>query len=222
MSEVITLDINTPSVQYLCKKDKRLAKVISMVGTIIYSPHEDENTYSFLVHEIIEQMLSIKAGQKIYERLEDLCDGHVTPASISKLSDEEIRSTGTSNAKVTYIRSLTNAVINNDIDFPELKRLTDTEIIKKLTSIRGIGNWSAKMYLIFVLNRQDVLPFEDGAFLQSYRWMYKTEDCSAKAVSNKCKKWSPYSSIAARYLYRALDMGFTKEEFHLYKLGAFL
>ncbi|UZT81512.1 DNA-3-methyladenine glycosylase family protein [Caproicibacterium sp. BJN0003] len=217
MSEIITLDMNTPSVQYLCKKDRRLAKVISMVGRITYSPHDDENIYSFLVHEIIEQMLSIKAGDKIYKRLEDLCNGNVTPESISKLSDEEIRSAGTSKAKVTYIRSLTNAVSNNDIDFLELQKLSDTEIIKKLTAIRGIGNWSAKMYLIFVLNRQDVLPFEDGAFLQSYRWMYKTEDCSAKAVSYKCKKWRPYSSIAARYLYRALDMGFTKEEFHLFK-----
>lgn len=217
MSEAITLDMNTPSVQYLCKKDRRLAKVISMVGEISYSPHNDENTYCFLVHEIIEQMLSIKAGQKIYGRLEELCDGWITPDSISKLSDEEIRSIGTSNAKVTYIRSLTEAVINNNIDFLEHKNLTDTEIMKELTSIRGIGNWTAKMYLIFVLNRQDVLPFEDGAFLQSYRWMYKVEDCSAKTVSNKCKNWKPYSSIAARYLYRALDMGFTKREFHLYK-----
>ncbi|MBK4210367.1 DNA-3-methyladenine glycosylase family protein [Bacillus licheniformis] len=217
MSEVITLNMNTPSVQYLCKKDKRLAKVISMVGEITYSLHKDENAYCFLVHEIIEQMLSIKAGQKIFGRLEELCNGSITPDSISKLSDEEIRSTGTSNAKVTYIRSLTNAVVYKDIDFSELKELSDTEIIKQLTSICGIGNWTAKMYLIFVLDHQDVLPFEDSAFLQSYRWIYKTKDCSAKSVLDKCKKWKPYSSIAARYLYRALDMGFTKEEFHLYK-----
>ncbi len=73
------------------------------------------------------------------------------------------------------------------------------------------------MYLIFVLNRQDVLPWEDGAFLQSYRWMYKTEDSSRKAVEQKCRKWKPYLAIAARFLYRALDEGFTKSEFHLFK-----
>ena len=78
MSEIITLDMNTPSVQYLCKKDKRLAKVISMVGPITYEPH-DEDPYSFLVHEIIEQMLSVKAGRVIYERLETLCNGNVSP-----------------------------------------------------------------------------------------------------------------------------------------------
>ena len=68
MPNVVTLDMNTPSVQYLCMKDKRLAKVINMVGSITYAPHIG-NTYSFLIHEIIEQMLSVKAGQKIYGRL---------------------------------------------------------------------------------------------------------------------------------------------------------
>ena len=95
--------------------------------------------------------------------------------------------------------------------------MDDPDVIKMLTSIKGIGNWSAKMYLIFALNRQDILPFEDMAFLQTYQWMYKTSDCKPASVSAKCKKWRPYSSIAARYMYRALDMGLTKEEFHLYK-----
>ena len=90
MSAVVTLDMNTPSVQYLCEKDKRLAKVISMVGPITYIPHV-ENPYPFFIHEIIEQMLSVKAGQKIYGRLENLCDGEVTPYRISLLSDDEIR-----------------------------------------------------------------------------------------------------------------------------------
>lgn len=187
-----------------------------MVGSITYTPHYGDDKYPFLIHEIIEQMLSIKAGQKIYGRLEDLCGGAVTHSTISALSDDEIRSTGTSNAKVSYIRNLTAAITKGDIDLDSLENLQDDEVIKKLTSIRGIGNWSAKMFLIFVLNRPDVLPFEDGAFLQTYRWMYKTEDSSPQAVKDKCEKWSPYSSIAARYLYRALDMGLTKEEFHLF------
>ena len=99
MPNVVTLDMDHPAVQYLCKKDKRLAKVIEMVGPIQYTPH-DEDAYSFLVHEIIEQMLSVKAGQKIFERLEELCSGNVSPEQIRNLSDEQIRSTGTSNAKV--------------------------------------------------------------------------------------------------------------------------
>ena len=215
MQNIITLDMNTPSVQYLCRKDKRMAKVISMVGTISYTPHN--NPYSFLVHEIIEQMLSVKAGQKIYARLEALCDGDISPNRVAKLSDDEIRSIGTSKPKVTYICSITDAIICKELVFEELAEMSDAEVMMALTKIRGVGSWTAKMYLIFVLNRPDVLPWEDGAFLQSYRWMYKTDAISRKSVEQKCRKWKPYSSIGARFLYRALDMGLTKSEFHLFK-----
>lgn len=216
MSEVITLDINSPPVQYLCKKDKRLAKVISMVGPITYSPHEDD-PYRFLIHEIIEQMLSVKAGQKIFSRLETLCAGEINPDNVSALTDEQIRGTGTSNAKVEYIRNLTDALESGTLSFSKLSEMPDKEVIREMTRIRGIGTWTAKMYLMFVLNRPDILPIEDGAFLQGYRWAYKTDDCNPASVTKKCKKWKPYSSIAARYLYRALDSGLTKEEFHLFK-----
>lgn len=212
---VIKLDDTSPAVQHLCKKDKRLAKVILQIGAITYEPHEDG--YAFLIHEIIEQMLSIKAGAKIYGRLQDLCDGHITPEAISQLTDEQIRSTGTSNGKVSYIRSLTNAITSGQLNLSHLTKLSDTEVTKSLTAIRGIGTWTAKMYLIFVLNRNDILPVEDVAFLQAYEWLYKTTDRSSATVMKKCKKWKPYSSIAARYLYRALDSGLIKNEFHLYK-----
>lgn len=216
MPNVVTLDMNTPAVQYLCEKDKRLAKVIKMVGPIQYTSH-DENAYSFLTHEIIEQMLSVKAGQKIYNRLEELCGEEVSPERICALTDEQIRGTGMSNAKVEYIRNITNAITNGMLDLEALKRLPDEEVVAILTKIRGIGNWTAKMYLIFVLDRQDVLPIEDGAFLQVFRWMYKTQSCNERIVTAKCKKWKPYSSVASRFCYRALDAGMTKEEFHLFK-----
>lgn len=210
----VTLNKQTPQVIYLCAKDKRLAKVIDMVGEITYSTHGDG--YEFLIHEIIEQMLSIKAGAKIYGRLSELCLGHITPESISNLSDEEIRGTGTSSSKVRYIRSLTQAVTTGQLILDKLPNLKDDDVIKQLTAIKGIGQWTAKMYLIFVLNRADVLPIEDVAFLQSYKWLYKTDDVSKESIQRKCKKWKPYSSIAARFMYRALDMGLTKEEFHLF------
>lgn len=216
MSELITLDQNTPSVQYLCKKDKRLAKVISMVGPITYKPHYQE-PYSFVIHEIIEQMLSIKAGNKIYERLKDLCHGEITPKNVIMLTENQIRSTGTSSAKAKYILGITESVISGELDFDDLTDLNDDEITKKLTSYRGIGNWTAKMYLIFVLNRQDIFPYEDGTFVQAYRWLFKTDDVNPASIKKRCRKWKPYSSIAARYLYEALDAGLTKEEFHLFK-----
>lgn len=215
MPTTITLNRDSESIQYLCKKDKRLAKVISSIGSITYQIPSD--SYGFLIHEIIEQMLSVKAGAKIYGRLEELCGGNVRAETVKQLSDTQIRGIGTSGSKVKYIRGLTDAVESGKLNLKELETMSDAEVISKLTTLNGIGTWTAKMYLIFALNRQDVLPYEDVAFLQVYEWLYKTKDRSKAAVEKKCRKWKPYSSIAARYLYLALDSGFTKNEFHLYK-----
>lgn len=212
---IVKLNEETASVQYLCKRDKRLAKVISQIGEITYEPHE--NGYDFLVHEIIEQMLSIKAGAKIYGRLKDQCNGLIIPQTISQLSDVQIREIGTSSSKVTYIKALTKSITSGALNLAQLEKSNDDEAIRTLTSIRGIGTWTAKMYLIFVLDRQDILPTEDVAFLQAYEWLYKTSDRTPTTIEKRCKKWKPYSSVAARYLYRALDSGLTKNEFHLYK-----
>lgn len=215
MDKIITLDNNNSAIQFLQQRDKRMAKVISMVGSITYMPYED--SYSFLVSQIIGQMLSNKAASIIFSRLVELCDDQVTPERIMALSDSEIKTIGTSTPKVCYIRALTRAVIQGQIDFSALSELPDQEVIRQLTSIRGIGQWSAKMYLIFVLNRLDVLPYEDGAFLQAYSWAYKTKYLDKASIEKKCMKWKPYRSIASRYLYKALDAGLTKNEFHLYK-----
>ena len=214
-NKVITLDQDAASVKHLCQKDKRLAKVISMVGPITYVTHD--NPYVFLIHEIIEQMLSVKAANIIYRRLVDLCNGDISVESISKLTDNEIKSIGTATSKVNFIRCFTDVISRDPLFFEKLEELPDAEVFKKLIEIRGIGPWTAKMYLMFVLDRPNVLPYEDVAFLQAYRWAYKTSDFSPAAIQKKCKKWQPYSSIAARYMYRALDAGFTKEEFHLFK-----
>ncbi|WP_366558452.1 hypothetical protein [uncultured Faecalicoccus sp.] len=128
-----------------------------------------------------------------------------------------MKAIGTSTAKANYIKGAALAVLSGELDFTKFPDRTDAAALKELISLHSIGTWTAKMYLIFVLDRQDILPFEDIAFLQSYKWLYKTEDVSKASIEKKCKKWKPYSSVAAKFIYRALDMGFTKEEFHLFK-----
>lgn len=157
MPNIITLDNNSPSIQHLCKVDERLAKVINMVGPITYSPYESE-AYAFLLHEIIEQMLSTKAAKKIYGRLEEKCNYQITPETINDLSAQDLRDIGTSSSKAGYIRNVTTAVIHGDLDLSSLSALSDEAVISKLTKFSGIGMWTAKMYLIFVLNRSDILP----------------------------------------------------------------
>lgn len=201
------INSESSSIQYLIKKDKTFAQVFNIIGPISYSTHYDG--YAFLIHEIIEQMLSIKAGAKIYSRFVDLCGGEITPQSVSSLSIEQIRSTGTSQGKAQYISGITKAVITGELDLSSLGTLSDDNVVKVLTSFRGIGNWTAKMYLIFVLDRQDIIPFEDVAFLQGYSWAYGTKKTDKRSVLNKGKRWHPFSSIVARYMYRIVDTGLT-------------
>lgn len=214
MNEII-MDYESAAIQHLCKKDKRLKKAIEMVGPLSYSNQYDP--FSFLVHEIVEQMLSKKAGTSIYNRLEEICNHNISATTISQLSIEDIRSCGTSIPKSNYISSLAHSVINGSCDFDYISSLDDNAAMNYLLQLKGVGTWTAKMYLIFVLNRSDILPFEDVAFQQAYKWLYKTDDISKESISKRCKKWSPYASIGARYMYRLLDEGFTKEPFHLYK-----
>lgn len=214
MSAKIVLNENTESIIYLCKKDKRLKKVIDLVGEITYELHED--SYVFLIHEIIEQMLSIKAGAKIFERLVALCENDISIRTFDALTDDQIKSVGISSSKVSYIRALNDAIRCGSLKLADLMNMTDDEVISSLTKVKGIGKWTAKMYLIFVLDRQNILPIEDVAFLQSYKWMYQTNDVDKTNVNKKCRKWAPYSTVASRYLYRALDMGYTKKPFASY------
>ena len=156
MNKIITLDRDCQSIQYLTNKDKRLAKLFSMIGPLTYQVVDD--SYRFLVEAIIGQMLSNKVADVLASRLSTLCHGSINPETINQLNNEQIRSIGISNSKVTYIRNLTNEVENGNLIFASFDKLSDIEVLKQLTLVRGIGNWTAKMYLIFVLDRQDILP----------------------------------------------------------------
>ena len=208
MKNTITFSLNSPEIQYLIQRDGKLGAIIQRIGPMTYATYTDG--YSFLIHEIIEQMLSVKAGQKIFSRLVDLCEGKLTPDRVSSLSFEEIKSIGTATSKVRFIQEITNEVLSGNLNFDELNSLSDEDAYRKLMSIRGIGNWTASMYLLFVKNSQDVLPYDDAAFLQTFKWLYKKQKVNKNIVQNKCRKWSPYSSLGARYFYKALDTGLTK------------
>ena len=213
MAEKQILNTQHPAVQCLCIKDKRLAKLVQMVGEIEYRTQPD--CFARLVRSVINQMLSNKAAHVIGGRVADLCGGVITPENLLKLDREQLRAVGLSYTKADNILGIAKAATDGSLDFSAFPNMTDEEVLKELTRLRGIGTWSAKMYLIFTLDRKDILPYEDVAFLQTYAWLYKTDDLKPASIIKRCKKWKPYSSIAARYFYYALDMGLTKQEFHL-------
>lgn len=215
MCNKIILNENSESIKYLSKKDERLKILFNLIGELSYTLYTD--SYKFLVDTIIGQMLSNKVADIISNRLSNLCNDDINPKTIIELSYSQLRNIGISNSKISYIMNLTNAVLNDDINFESFSAKTNIEIEKDLQKIKGIGKWSSKMYLIFVLGKDDILPYEDMAFIQGYSWLYNTTKTDKKSIISKCKKWGKYSSVASRYLYKALDLGYTKIKFSEYK-----
>lgn len=195
-------------ISYLRAKDSRLAKVIDAIGDL--DIHEYTDSFKFLIDEIVGQMLSANVRRVLISRLEALCNDDVNPYSISALSIEDLRGIGLSNSKSSFILNISKLVINKELDFSILPSLPDDDVVKYLMSIKGVGIWTSKMYLLFFLNREDILPVEDVAFLQAFKWLYGMKNPSRSTIERRCKKWSPFSSLASRYMYRALDTGLTK------------
>ena len=189
--------------RYLMNRDSNLACLMRAIGDYEYSVNDEY--FANLCHSIVEQMLSMKVGNTLFGRLEDKCGGRVTIETVRRLDIDEIRSIGVSRRKAESIMSLSHGTTESKLR--RLNELDDNQIIAYLTSFNGVGLWTAKMFLIFSLDRKDVLPYEDAAFLAVYKWLYNARKIDQKAVCNKCKRWKPYSSIAARYFYRALNTG---------------
>lgn len=205
------MGVSKEVLEHLKRADSRLGKVIEEIGDLqinTYNPSSDE--LLFLIREIIGQMISSGVKKVIWQRLKDLCDNEVSSETLTNLTIEQLRSIGLSNAKSGYILNLANLVSDKTINFDYINSLDDEGVIKELTKIKGIGKWTSKMYLIFFLLREDVLPYEDGAFIQAYKWLYNTQKVTPDSISRKCKKWKPYQSIGARYMYQALDRRLTK------------
>lgn len=204
-------------ISYLKEKDNRLSKVIDAVGELNSKQYnQSTDSFFFLVREIVGQMISANVKKTIFSRLLSLCNNELTPNNVCKLRLEELRGIGLSQSKSKYIHNLAWLVAENKINFDSLSQLPDEEVRKELMKIEGIGNWTSKMYLIFFLNREDVLPNEDGAFLQAYKWLYNTKIIKKESIEKRCKKWKPYTSLGAKYLYRALDTGLTKIEINTF------
>lgn len=206
IQHVITLE--DEPIRHLCERDWRLRRLITHIGPIEY--HVSESGFANLAHSIIEQMLSTKVARIMDARLRELCGGALTPEALGALSVEEIRSIGVSERKARNLSALAHTVTETDLE--RLADLTDEEVLAWLTALSGIGEWTAHMFMLFHLERPDILPVSDLTFRRAFAWLYgaSVEDPGVRTVV--CDLWHPWSSYAARYLYRALDMGLTKQD----------
>lgn len=183
---------------YLINKDEKLAQVIHQVGHIQRSVNHD--LFSCIVNSIVGQQISTKAQQTIWERM-NLLLGDIHADSILSVSVDELQSLGMSYRKVQYIVDFADKVKNNEIDLNLLPTLSVQEIINQLSSLKGIGEWTAEMMLLFSLERPNVFSYNDLAILRGLRMVYHHLKIDRKLFESYRRKFTPYCSVASLYFW---------------------
>ena len=189
---------------HLKNADPVLAAIIERVGPceiVIREP-----TFETLARSIAFQQLNGKAARTIFDRLRKAVGRRFTAAGFLKLSQEELRACGLSRQKIASLTDLAEHVARRKIDFRKLRDLPDDEIVALLSQVRGIGLWTAQMFLIFALRRPNIMPLGDLGIRNAVRRAYALPDLPNPAELEKLsEKWHPYCSIASWYLWRSLD-----------------
>jgi len=166
-----------------------------------------EPEFCNLAEAIVYQQLNGKAAVTIFNRFAALAGDPLTPEGVLKLSDEQLRSVGLSKQKSAYLKDLSAKTAGGLLDFAKLPELSDEEVIKHLTQVKGIGEWTAHMFLMFSLRRPNVLPTGDYGVQVAIKKHYKKRKLPKPDVMEKiAKSWAPYRSIACWYMWRSLDI----------------
>ncbi len=189
----------------LTKADVILGSIITRVGPCKMTYRDP--TFEMLARAIVFQQLSTKAARTIYGRLEEAAGGQLTPEAIQNLSIGEMQRAGLSRQKLSYIRDLAEHALNGKVDFAKLPAMSDDEVIAALTDIKGIGVWTAHMFLLFSLRRPNILPVGDLGVRMAIQKAYKKRKLpTPKQIEQIAKSWHPYCSYAAWYLWRSLEL----------------
>jgi len=197
------------SLRHLKRTDPVLARVIESVGPCRMQLRTEGTHFEALTRAIVFQQLSGKAAGTIYARLTALFPvGAPTPEAILAAADEQLRAVGLSRQKIAYLRDLSSKVVSGALPLEAVHSMDDDDLIAHLVQVKGIGRWTAQMFLMFRLGRPDVLPELDlgiqNAIKRAYRMRKRP---TPKQVKRLGAKWSPHSSVASWYLWRLLDTG---------------
>ena len=190
----------------ILKKDKNMKVLIKKFGRPDFNQGQDY--FQSLLRSIVFQQLSGKAAQTIYERLVSLIPktSNLCPNEILKLNKDEMRKAGLSFQKINYVRNLADYFENNSLQKNNVEKMTEEEISKELIQIKGIGQWTVDMFLMFTLNRADILPYKDLGIQKGIMKIFKMKNLPSKNEMENCsKKWRPYRTIACWYLWRIAD-----------------
>jgi DNA-3-methyladenine glycosylase II len=193
------------AIAHLRAADPVLAAIIDHMGP--FEMRRPEPTFESLARSIVFQQLNGKAASTIFARLQDRAGAPLTPAGILKLRAATLRKVGLSQQKASYVRDLAQRTAAGDLDFAQLPSLPDADIIALLTQIKGVGVWTAQMFLMFSLERPDILPTLDfgirSAMMKHYRLRKLPKPPRMEQIA---RPWRPWRTIACWYLWRSLDV----------------
>ena len=190
----------------LARRDPVIRDLMRKFGECGLAKAQRTDPFRALLHAIIAQQLSTKAAATIESRLAALFDGHPTATAIAATPDDRLRAVGISPQKLGYIRDLCARTLDGSLALDALNTLPDEEVIVALTNVKGIGRWTAEMFLMFRLHRPDVLPVGDLGIVKAVQRAYKLRVAPTPVrLTRLGENWRPYRSVACWYLWASLD-----------------
>ena len=192
-------------VAYLKSRDPKLAQAIDAVGHVNREMMDEGDLFAAVVHHIIGQQISSAAQVTVWARLKEAL-GEVTPANVSAATVEELQACGTSFRKAEYIKNFGEQVDSGAFDLDAVANMSDAEAVKALSSLQGIGEWTAEMLLLFCLGRPDILSFGDLAIHRGMRMVYHHRKVTRQMFEKYRRRYSPYGSVASLYLWAISHM----------------
>jgi DNA-3-methyladenine glycosylase II len=191
----------------VASRDPVLADLVARVGAIRYRPRDADGPFGALVRAIVFQQLAGRAAQAIYGRVRATVGDTLTPEALNAASDAQLRTAGLSANKLASLRDLSAKVLDGTVILTRTSRRSDEELIERLTTVRGIGRWTAEMYLLFQLRRLDVWPIDDLGVRQGYALAWKLDPPpTPKQLEPLGDRFRPYRSIVARYCWAAVPL----------------
>jgi DNA-3-methyladenine glycosylase II len=196
----------TKARRHLARRDPVLRDLMRVHGPCGLADAQHTDPFRALVSAIISQQLSTKAAATIKARLDALAGAPLTPQRLAAAGDDALRGVGLSRQKIGYLRDLCARVSSGDVALHDFDHMTDDDVVAALTSVKGIGRWTAEMFLMFRLHRPDVLPVGDLGIVKAVQRAYGLRKVpSPERLTKLGEQWRPYRSIACWYLWASLD-----------------
>jgi DNA-3-methyladenine glycosylase II len=195
------------AIDEVASRDPVLADLVTRIGPIRHRPRDPEGPFAALVRAIVFQQLAGRAARAIYGRVRATVGDTLSPETLNAVSDAELRAAGLSANKLASLRDLCAKVLDGTVVLTRTSRRSDDDLIGRLTTVRGIGRWTAEMYLMFQLRRLDVWPVDDFGVRQGYALAWNLDPPpTSKQLEPLGERFRPYRSIVARYCWAAVPL----------------